>query len=131
MDVGDPSNFKRVNKIFDLDLDKMREAIYAFSFTDYQTRDAIKDVLKNFKYICDPHGAIGYLGAKKYVGNNLGSHCIFLETAHYYKFFDEIKSLIGNEFNVPSQLASILNKEKNSVAVKDYIDFKDYINSNL
>jgi len=131
MDVGDPSNFKRVNKIFDLDLDKMREAIYAFSFTDYQTRDAIKDVLKNFKYICDPHGAIGYLGAKKYIGNNLGSHCIFLETAHYYKFFDEIKSLIGNEFNVPSQLASILNKEKNSVAVKDYIDFKDYINSNL
>ena len=131
MDVGDPSNFKRVNKIFDLDLDKMREAIYAYSFTDYQTRDAIKDVLKNFKYICDPHGAIGYLGAKKYVGNNLGSHCIFLETAHYYKFFDEIKSLIGNEFNVPSQLASILNKEKNSVAVKDYIDFKDYINSNL
>ena len=131
MDVGDPSNFKRVNKIFDLDLDKMRETIHAYSFTDYQTRDAIKDVLKNFKYICDPHGAIGYLGAKKYVGNNLGSHCIFLETAHYYKFFDEIKSLIGNEFNVPSQLASILNKEKNSVAVKDYIDFKDYINSNL
>ena len=131
MDVGDPSNFKRVNKIFDLDLDKMRETIYAYSFTDYQTRDAIKNVLKNFKYICDPHGAIGYLGAKKYVGNNLGSHCIFLETAHYYKFFDEIKSLIGNEFNVPSQLASILNKEKNSVAVKDYIDFKDYINSNL
>ena len=131
MDVGDPSNFKRVNKIFDLDLDKMRETIYAFSFTDYQTRDAIKDVLKNFKYICDPHGAIGYLGAKKYVGNNLGSHCIFLETAHYYKFFDEIKNLIGNEFKVPSQLESILNKEKNSVAVKDYIDFKDYINSNL
>ena len=131
MDVGDPSNFKRVNKIFDLDLDKMRETIYAYSFTDYQTRDAIKNLLKNFKYICDPHGAIGYLGAKKYIGNNLGSHCIFLETAHYYKFFDEIKSLIGNEFNVPSQLASILNKEKNSVAVKDYIDFKDYINSNL
>ena len=131
MDVGDPSNFKRVNKIFDLDLDKMRETIYAFSFTDNQTRDAIKDVLKNFKYICDPHGAIGYLGAKKYVGNNLGSHCIFLETAHYYKFLDEIKNLIGNEFKVPSQLASILNKEKNSVAVKDYIDFKDYINSNL
>tara|TARA_B100001057_G_scaffold248965_2_gene249215 strand:+ start:47120 stop:48421 length:1302 start_codon:yes stop_codon:yes gene_type:complete len=131
MDVGDPSNFKRVNKIFDLDLDKMRETIHAFSFTDYQTRDAIKDVLKNFKYICDPHGAIGYLGAKKYVGNNLGSHCIFLETAHYYKFFDEIKNVIGNEFNVPSQLASILNKEKNSVTVKDYIDFKDYINSNL
>ena len=129
MDVGDPSNFKRVNKIFDLDLDKMKETILAFSFTDYQTRDAIKDVLKNFKYICDPHGAIGYLGAKKYISNNLGSHCVFLETAHFYKFYDEIKNLIGNEFKVPSQLVSILKKEKNSVEINGYNHFKEFINS--
>ena len=129
MDVGDPSNFKRVNKIFDLDLEKMKETILAFSFTDYQTRDAIKDVLKNFKYICDPHGAIGYLGAKKYISNNLGSHCVFLETAHFYKFYDEIKNLIGNEFKVPSQLVSILKKEKNSVEINGYNHFKDFINS--
>ena len=129
MDVGDPSNFKRVNKIFDLDLEKMKETILAFSFTDYQTRDAIKDVLKNFKYICDPHGAIGYLGAKKYISNNLGSYCVFLETAHFYKFYDEIKNLIGNEFKVPSQLVSILKKEKNSVEINGYNHFKDFINS--
>ena len=92
MDVGDPSNFKRVNKIFDHDLDKMKEIIHAYSFTDYETEDAIKNLLNKSRYFCDPHGAIGYLGAKKYVDNNLGSHCIFLETAHFYKFFDEIKS---------------------------------------
>ena len=129
MDVGDPSNFIRVNKIFDLDLDKMKETIYAFSFTDYETEDAIKYLLKNFKYICDPHGAIGYLGAKKYIDNNLGSHCIFLETAHFYKFYDEIKNLIGNKFKVPSQLESVLKKEKNSVEINGYNHFKEYINS--
>ena len=129
MDVGDPSNFKRVNKIFDHDLDKMKEIIHVFSFTDYETEDAIKYLLKNFKYICDPHGAIGYLGAKKYIDNNLGSHCIFLETAHFYKFYDEIKNVIGNEFNVPSQLESILKKEKNSVEINGYNHFKEYINS--
>ena len=129
MDVGDPSNFKRVNKIFDHDLDKMKEIIHVFSFTDYETEDAIKYLLKNFKYICDPHGAIGYLGAKKYIDNNLGSHCIFLETAHFYKFYDEIKNVIGNEFNVPSQLESVLKKEKKSVEINGYNHFKEYINS--
>ena len=129
MDVGDPSNFKRVNKIFDHDLDKMKEIIHVFSFTDYETEDAIKYLLKNFKYICDPHGAIGYLGAKKYIDNNLGSHCIFLETAHFYKFYDEIKNIIGDEFNVPSQLESVLKKEKNSVEINGYNHFKEYINS--
>ena len=129
MDVGDPSNFKRVNKIFDHDLDKMKEIIHVFSFTDYETEDAIKYLLKNFKYICDPHGAIGYLGAKKYIDNNLGSHCIFLETAHFYKFYDEIKNVIGNEFNVPPQLESVLKKEKNSVEINGYNHFKEYINS--
>ena len=129
MDVGDPSNFKRVNKIFDHDLGKMKEIINVFSFTDYETEDAIKYLLKNFKYICDPHGAIGYLGAKKYIDNNLGSHCIFLETAHFYKFYDEIKNVIGNEFNVPSQLESVLKKEKNSVEINGYNHFKEYINS--
>ena len=129
MDVGDPSNFKRVNKIFDYDLDKMKEIIHAFSFTDYETEDAIKNLLKKNKYFCDPHGAIGYLGAKKYIDNNLGSHCIFLETAHFYKFYDEIKNVIGNEFNVPSQLESVLKKEKNSVEINGYNHFKEYINS--
>ena len=129
MDVGDPSNFKRVNKIFDHDLDKMKEIIHAFSFTDYETEDAIKNLLKKNKYFCDPHGAIGYLGAKKYIDNNLGSHCIFLETAHFYKFYDEIKTIIGNEFNVPSQLESVLKKDKNSVEINGYNHFKEYINS--
>ena len=131
MDVGDPSNFKRVNKIFDHDLDKMKEIIHAFSFTDYETEDAIKNLLKKNKYFCDPHGAIGYLGAKKYIDNNLGSHCIFLETAHFYKFYDEIKNLIDVDFNIPSQLKSILDKEKKSVTIKDYYNFKEYINSSL
>ena len=131
MDVGDPSNFKRVNEIFDLDLVKMKGILHAFSFTDYQTMDTIKYLLKNFNYLCDPHGAIGYLGAKKFINNNLGSHCIFLETAHFYKFYDEIKNLIDVKFNIPSQLKSILDKEKKSVTIKDYYNFKEHMNSYL
>ena len=128
MDIGDPSNFKRVQTIFDSDLRKMKNMNYAFSFSDTQTKNAIKELLDNFNYISDPHGAIGYLGAKKYINDNLGSQCIFLETAHYFKFYDEIKSIINKEHKAPSQLNKILNKVKNSIQIKNYNQFKDYLN---
>ena len=128
MDIGDPSNFKRVQTIFDSDLRKMKNMIYAFSFSDTQTKNAIKELLDNFNYISDPHGAIGYLGAKKYINDKLGSQCIFLETAHYFKFYDEIKSIINKEHKAPSQLNKILNKVNNSIQIKNYNQFKDYLN---
>ena len=87
MDVGDPSNFKRVNKIFDHDL-KNEEIIHAFSFTDYETEDAIKTFEE--KYFCDPHGNWLFRRQKIY-NNNLGSHCIFRDSS-FYKFCDEIKN---------------------------------------
>ena len=49
MDIGDPSNFKRVQTIFDSDLRKMKNMIYAFSFSDTQTKNAIKELIqRNF-----------------------------------------------------------------------------------
>ena len=131
MDIGDPSNFKRVQTIFDSDLRKMKNMIYAFSFSDTKTKNAMKELSDNFNYICDPHGAIGYLGAKNYINDKLGSKCIFLETAHYFKFYDEIKSIINKEYKVPAQLNKILKKEKNSVFIKNYNHFKDFIITTL
>ena len=130
MDVGDPSNFNRINAIFDYDLEKMKDIIQAYSFTDNDTEDTIKHLYLKFNYLCDPHGAIGYLGAKKYINNNLGSHCIFLETAHLYKFYNEVRNFLDVRFNVPPQLKNILNKKKNSVEIKGYDNFKEYLNSN-
>ncbi len=127
MDVGDPSNFNRINEIFDFDLEKMKDTIKAYSFTDFETEDTIKYLYKKFNYLCDPHGAIGYLGAKKYNNYNLGSHCIFLETAHFYKFYDEIKSFLEIDSKVPLQLQKILSKDKKSILISSYDNFKEYI----
>ena len=45
----------------------------------------MKDIYKKTSYITDPHGAVGYLGLKKYglSENEIG---IFLETAHPVNF---------------------------------------------
>ena len=127
MDVGSPSNFVRVKELFESNLDKIRQVMYGYSFSDSETVDAIKELIDKYKYTCDPHGAIGYLGAKKHLLNNPQSQIIFLETAHHSKFNEEIKSLINKEFEMPNQLKILEGKVSNSVGVNDFNEFREYV----
>lgn len=131
MDVGSPSNFVRVKELFESNLDKISQVMYGYSFSDSETVDAIKELIDKYKYTCDPHGAIGYLGAKKHLINNPESEIIFLETAHHSKFHEEIKSFINQEFKIPIQLKNIIGKECNSVSIKDFKEFREYIELTL
>ena len=38
----------------------------SYSFTDDETRSAMKKIHSSSGYVSDPHGAVGYLGLKKY-----------------------------------------------------------------
>ena len=79
MDVSDPSNFVRIQKIFNNDIQKIKKMIKTYSFNDNQTREAIKDVYNRNNYLMDPHSAIGYLGIKSYLSNHsANSSGIFL-----------------------------------------------------
>ena len=131
MDVGSPSNFVRVKELFDANLDKIRRVLYGYSFSDIETAEAIKELTDTYKYICDPHGAIGYLGAKKHLINNPESQIIFLETAHHSKFHEEIKSFINQEFEIPIQLKNIIKKQCNSVSINNFKEFREYIKLTL
>ena len=127
MDVGSPSNFVRVKELFESNLDRIRQVMYGYSFSDSETAEAIKELIDKYKYTCDPHGAIGYLGAKKHLINNPQSQIIFLETAHHSKFHEETKSFINQEFEMPIQLKNIIGKESNSVGVNDFNEFREYV----
>ena len=131
MDVGSPSNFVRVKELFESNLDRIRKVMYGYSFSDSETIEAIKELIDIYKYTCDPHGAIGYLGAKKHLINNPESQIIFLETAHHSKFYEETKNFINQEFEIPIQLKNIIGKECNSVSIKDFKNFREYIKLTL
>lgn len=115
MDVGNPSNFVRLLAIYG-SVEKMREEILGASFTDNQTRVAMADVYKQYGYILDPHGAIGYLGLKK-VGNARNVQGIFLETAHPAKFRETVAQAIGHEIPLPPALAECLNRTKQTTVI--------------
>ena len=42
MDVGDPSNFVRIQKIYGNDFENLSQHLSGYRFTDEETRDAMK-----------------------------------------------------------------------------------------
>ena len=128
MDVGNPSNFIRIQAMYKNDLSEFKKDFSSFSFSDTETEIALQTIYKSSGYIAEPHGVVGYLGLKKELENHPSDIGIFLETAHPIKFLDVVESLLNVKLLIPSQIESILNKEKLSVKIKTYEDFKAFLN---
>ncbi len=125
MDVGNPSNFPRLLALYDNDWDSITKEIYGYAFTDTETRKAIADVFAKKNYILDPHGAVSYLGLKKYLADNPEAKGIFLETAHPSKFPDVVEFAIQQSITLHPALAELANKQIQSVScTSDFSDFK-------
>jgi threonine synthase len=121
MDVGNPSNFVRIQELYDYSWGKIKKDIKAFSFTDEQTRKIITEVHKETNYTLDPHGAIAYLGLSEYLNENKASG-IFLETAHPAKFYETVEKQIPEKLNIPERLKNYLEKEKKSIEIGNSLD---------
>ena len=130
MDVGNPSNFIRVQKVFNNDIHKLKKQVSGYSFNDDETKKCIKKVYKNNKYLLDPHGAVGYLGLRKYSKPNLNQMGIFLGTAHPYKFSEVVEKTIKQKVEIPKRLSQILKGKKKSIKISDYSQFKEYLLEN-
>ncbi|MAG19754.1 MAG: threonine synthase [Flavobacteriaceae bacterium] len=128
MDVGNPSNFVRIQKIFNNDSVKMKKNLSGYRYTDQQTRKALKEIYDLKNYIADPHGAVGYLGLKEYLNQQKEDfYGVFLETAHPVKFLDSVNKTLKLEVEIPERLMDTLSKEKVSVPIKDYSELKAYL----
>jgi threonine synthase len=125
MDVGNPSNFVRITEIFDNDLNEIKKLFSSYSFNDSQTIEAISSVYNKHKYILDPHGAIGYLGLKKYLNENISKIGIFLETAHPVKFAKDVEKTLGFIIDKPKLIEKLIKKDKKSIKIKNYNEFKN------
>jgi threonine synthase len=129
MDVGNPSNFIRIQELFANNIEALKNAFSSFSFTDNETREAMELIYKKNGYVADPHGAVGYLGSKQHQKKNPNDLCIFLETAHPVKFLDVVEDTLKIKVAIPEQIKSVINKEKSAIKVSNYNDLKNYLNS--
>ena len=127
MDVGDPSNFIRILKIFGDDLNNLKETLSGYRFTDDETREALKEIYTTSGYVADPHGAVGYLGLKAYLKDHPEKYGIFLETAHPVKFLDTVEDSLNIKVDIPERLKETLSKTKKSIPIQDYQGLKDFL----
>lgn len=130
MDVGNPSNFARMLDLFHHGHEAMTKEITGYSFTDEETRTAMIDVFQQSKYVLDPHGAIGYLGLKKYRSNHPDGVGVFLETAHPAKFLDVVESTLHSRIVIPDSLQRFLSGKKETITcTTGFADFKKLLNA--
>ncbi len=125
MDVGNPSNFQRIQAFFDNDLSKTKLEIDGRSFNDIETKKAMKEVADQTGYIMCPHTAVAYLGLRDYKTECTG---VFLATAHPAKFIDIVEEVIGKKIQIPEKLALVLKKEKKSILLSNnFSDLKQFL----
>jgi len=126
MDVGNPSNFIRIKAIFNNSFRTLKKHLQSYRFSDYETREIIKKIYKKSKYVTDPHGAVGYLGLKKF-GLNNKQVGVFLETAHPVKFLDVVKPILNIDVEIPKQIKAVMDKQKVAIEINTYDDLKGFL----
>ena len=128
MDVGNPSNFIRIQELFNNDLGTLKNKFSSYSFTDEATKKAMKSIFKETEYIADPHGAVGYLGLQRY-GLRENEYGVFLETAHPVKFLDVVETTLPVKIEIPEQIKKVINRKKVSLKISTYQELKSYLNA--
>ena len=131
MDVADPSNFVRILQLFTNSLPALKEKLTAYSFNDTATVATMEAVWAQYKYMLDPHGAVGYLGLQQYLkesGTPASVAGVFLETAHPVKFADTAPADLQAQIVTPDRVKQLYDLQKQSVQLpNDYAALKDWL----
>lgn len=126
MDVGDPSNFARIQELFHGSLEEIQKHVSGARYDDMQIAETVQKVYNKTGYLLDPHGACGYRALQDSL--QLDEVGIFLETAHPAKFCTTIEHILGKEIDIPQKLREFMNGKKESVSMsRDFSDFKQYL----
>ncbi|WP_104385693.1 threonine synthase [Sphingobacterium sp. HMA12] len=113
MDVGDPSNWVRIQDLFAGNLAELKAILSSYTFTDEETKVGMDKLVQEANYIACPHTAIAWLGAKAYASEYPGNYAsVFLSTAHPCKFPDAIDADVFAKIALPDGAETLQGKEK-------------------
>lgn len=145
MDVGNPSNFERLETLFLLESQKqntkndtgtasyktykntihtyMKQCLYGESVSDVDIREEMKRVYHmSHSFVC-PHTAVGVCAGRRALNSaDFGKKhnykkTVVLSTAHPAKFFEIIEDACGEKVKLPERLEHFLHKEKTSTKI--------------
>jgi threonine synthase len=118
MDVGDPSNWERIEALSGGNLDTLRRELRWGSLDDAGTRAALRD-LWNQGYLADPHTAVAWRVLTERL--EPGEAGVFLATAHPAKFREVLEPL-GIEVPLPRALREVADRPLLAEPLPDDLD---------
>lgn len=129
MDVGNPNNFPRLLDLCRGRLEYVQKEIWGHGATDEETLVEMKSVWEKYRYIADPHTAVGLLGWEAYKREHTEpAQGLVLATAHAAKFAEVVQKALGMSPPLPDRLAAYLKREKLSLPMTSkYEDFKQFL----
>jgi len=129
MDVGNPNNFPRLMDLCRNRLEYVQREIWGHAASDEETIREMRAVWERYRYIADPHTAVGILGWEAYRKEHPGpAQGLVLATAHPAKFADVVQRAIGQAPPLPDRLASHLRKPKQSRPISNaYSDLREFL----
>lgn len=132
MDVGNPSNWVRIQDLFHNNLPELQGMISSYTYNDEETKKGMDELYEQFKYVACPHTAIAYLASNAYRKDHPGEYAsVFLSTAHPCKFPEAISEEVYKEVNLPAGAEKLQGKDKLADELKvDYDAFKAYLLEN-
>ncbi len=126
MDVSNPSNFTRLETLYNHSYENIISDISGYRLGDEETRATMKFCHSQNGYLADPHSAIAYKALKEQLQK--GELGVFLGTAHYCKFMNVMQDAIGPELELPENTKPLFKKESKSVPLKnDFEAFKAFL----
>jgi threonine synthase len=129
MDVGNPNNFPRLLDLCRNRLENVQREIWGHSSNDEDTLKEMHLVWDRYRYIADPHTAVGISAWDAYRKEHADpSQGLVLATAHPAKFAEVVQKAIGIAPPLPSRLAEYLERKKLSLPMSNkYEDFKQFL----
>ncbi len=117
MDVGDPSNFRRIVHMFGSGGEPLRPTLTGSSWTDSETRECIRGLWRRRGIAIDPHTAVGLLGLRAELRRRPGVPGVVLATAHPAKFAETVEPLIGCALPVPPGIARVMDRPRHAIEI--------------
>lgn len=118
MDVGNPSNFVRIEALFDQDMSGIKQMLSATRVTDELTRATIRRLYTEYQYLADPHSAVGFSSLEQYLEEQPGQAGIVVSTAHPVKFPEVTAAETQQTIPIPQQVEALMQSPSQSVKME-------------
>ena len=133
MDVGNPSNFERLQSIFQGGMLGMNSLIGGVAVDDGLIAQTMKDVYAATGQVICPHTATAVYAARERLASEPGSDAtvVVLSTADPAKFVEVCDQTIGIKPQVPARLSRLMELPKRSIPVEPRVEELDTIVAHL